>query len=77
MPVTKILGEAPPRNLVVLPVVFEDEVKAVLELASFHRFTEIHLTFLEQLAESLKGHPHFMMPDGSIEIVEMMPIPGM
>jgi hypothetical protein len=31
----------------------------------------------EALAESLKGHPHFMMPDGSIEIVELMPIPGM
>jgi hypothetical protein len=31
----------------------------------------------EALAETLKGHPHFMMPDGFIEIVEMMPIPGM
>ncbi|HVU49236.1 MAG TPA: hypothetical protein VHL80_01040 [Polyangia bacterium] len=30
----------------------------------------------EALAEVLKGHPHFMMPDGFIEIVEMMPIPG-
>jgi hypothetical protein len=31
----------------------------------------------EALAESLKGHPHFMMPDGFIEIVEFMPMPGM
>jgi hypothetical protein len=31
----------------------------------------------EALAEALKGHPHFMMPDGSIEIVEYMPMPGM
>jgi hypothetical protein len=31
----------------------------------------------EQLAESLKGHPHFMMPEGFIDIVELMPIPGM
>jgi len=30
----------------------------------------------EALAESLKGHPHFMMPQGYIEIVEMMPMPG-
>ena len=30
----------------------------------------------EALAATLKGHPHFMMPDGSIEIVEMMPMPG-
>jgi hypothetical protein len=31
----------------------------------------------EAVAESMKGHPHFMTPDGTIEIVEMMPIPGM
>lgn len=30
----------------------------------------------EALAETLKGHPHFMMPDGSIEVVEVMPMPG-
>ncbi|HEY2407910.1 MAG TPA: hypothetical protein VGI10_18005 [Polyangiaceae bacterium] len=30
----------------------------------------------EALAESMKGHPHFMMQDGSIEIVELMPMPG-
>jgi hypothetical protein len=30
----------------------------------------------EALAETLKGHPHFMMPDSSIEIVELMPVPG-
>jgi hypothetical protein len=30
----------------------------------------------EALAEVLKGHPHFMMPDGFIEIVEIMPMPG-
>ena len=31
----------------------------------------------EALAATLKGHPHFMMPDGFIEIVELMPVPGM
>jgi hypothetical protein len=31
----------------------------------------------EAVAESLKGHPHFMMQDGAIEIVELMPVPGM
>ena len=31
----------------------------------------------EALAANLKGHPHFMMPDGTIEVVEVMPIPGM
>lgn len=31
----------------------------------------------EALAETLKGHPHFMTPDGIIEVIEIMPIPGM
>ena len=32
----------------------------------------------EALAAAMKGHPHFMMPgESSIEIIELMPIPGM
>ena len=31
----------------------------------------------EALAEVLKGHPHFMTPDSSIDVVEIMPMPGM
>jgi HAMP domain-containing protein/signal transduction histidine kinase/DNA-binding response OmpR family regulator len=47
------LGEAAPQNIVVLPVTFEGEVKAVMELASFDRFSATHLGFLEQLTESI------------------------
>jgi signal transduction histidine kinase/CheY-like chemotaxis protein/HAMP domain-containing protein len=47
------LGEAAPANIVVLPVLFEGQVKAVIELASFHRFSDIHLTFFDQLTESI------------------------
>ncbi|MEC4814311.1 MAG: response regulator [Scytonema sp. PMC 1069.18] len=47
------LGEATPLNIVVLPVLFEGQVTAVIELASFRRFSEIHLTFLDQLTESI------------------------
>jgi CheY-like chemotaxis protein/HAMP domain-containing protein/GAF domain-containing protein len=47
------LGASKPRNIVVLPVLFEGEVKAVVELASFNRYNETHLTFLDQLAESI------------------------
>jgi HAMP domain-containing protein/CheY-like chemotaxis protein/signal transduction histidine kinase len=47
------LGEAPPLNAVVLPVLFEGQVTAVIELASFRRFSEIHLTFFDQLTESI------------------------
>jgi HAMP domain-containing protein/signal transduction histidine kinase/CheY-like chemotaxis protein len=47
------LGEAPPTNIVVLPVLFEGQVKAVIELASFTPFNEIHFAFLDQLTESI------------------------
>ncbi len=47
------LGEAPPRNLIVLPVLFEGQTKAVIELASLTHFTSTHLTFLGQLTESI------------------------
>jgi hypothetical protein len=32
---------------------------------------------MEALATTLKGHPHFMTPDGFIEVTEIMAIPGM
>ena len=41
------------RSILVLPVLFEGEVKAVVELASFQRFNTNHLTFLDQLTESI------------------------
>jgi signal transduction histidine kinase/DNA-binding response OmpR family regulator/HAMP domain-containing protein len=47
------LGQAPPRNLVVLPILFEGQVKAVIELAAFEPFQAIHLNFLDQLSEGL------------------------
>lgn len=47
------LGEAKPLNIIVLPILFEHEVVAVIELASFQRFTLISLAFLDQLSEIL------------------------
>ncbi|MEH2264292.1 response regulator [Nostoc sp.] len=47
------LGESPPLNIIVLPILFETEVSAVIELASFGSFSHLHLTFLEQLSENL------------------------
>ena len=47
------LVEVPPANIIILPVVFEDQVKAVIELASFQRFNSTHQTFLNQLTESI------------------------
>ncbi len=51
--ITSGLGEAPPRNIIVLPILFEGDVKAVIELASFLPFSQIHQTFLDQLTESI------------------------
>ncbi|MEP7012176.1 MAG: HAMP domain-containing protein [Acidobacteriota bacterium] len=53
VPVSSGLFQAPPRNVIVLPVLFEDEVKAVIELASLSAFTASHLAFLEQLTASI------------------------
>jgi HAMP domain-containing protein/CheY-like chemotaxis protein/signal transduction histidine kinase len=47
------LFQAVPRNVIVLPVLFEDRVKAVIELASLSAFTASHLAFLEQLTSSI------------------------
>src|SRR6185503_16756221 len=45
--------ESAPLNIVVLPVLFEGHVKAVIELASFRHFKEVHLTLLDQLTETI------------------------
>ncbi len=47
------LVAARPQNVIVLPVLFEGEVKAVIELASLSRFTASHLALLEQLTGSI------------------------
>ncbi len=51
--ISSSLGEGTPVSIVVLPVLFEGEAKAVLELASFRHFSEIHLAFLDQLTQSI------------------------
>jgi CheY-like chemotaxis protein/signal transduction histidine kinase/HAMP domain-containing protein len=53
VPIRSGLFEAVPRNVIVLPVLFEDRVKAVIELASLSVFTASHLSFLEQLTASI------------------------
>jgi signal transduction histidine kinase/DNA-binding response OmpR family regulator len=47
------LGEAKPAHIVVLPVVFEGDVRAVIELASFTPFSATYMDFLNQLTESI------------------------
>jgi signal transduction histidine kinase/DNA-binding response OmpR family regulator/HAMP domain-containing protein len=47
------LGHAKPTNVIILPALFEDDVKAVIELASLSRFSDTHQSFLDQLMESI------------------------
>jgi HAMP domain-containing protein/CheY-like chemotaxis protein/signal transduction histidine kinase len=53
VPIRSGLFQAVPRNIIVLPILFEDRVKAVIELASLSAFTMSHLAFLEQLTASI------------------------
>ncbi|GAC1536314.1 MAG: hypothetical protein NVS2B4_16680 [Ramlibacter sp.] len=52
-PVGSGLFTAKPRNAIVLPVLFEGQVKAVIELASLGVFTDLQMSFLEQLTTSI------------------------
>ncbi|PWU20808.1 MAG: hybrid sensor histidine kinase/response regulator, partial [Bdellovibrio sp.] len=47
------LGEGTPVNIIVLPVLFEGDLKAVIELASFKPFSQNYLNFLAQLMDSI------------------------
>jgi signal transduction histidine kinase/CheY-like chemotaxis protein/HAMP domain-containing protein len=51
--VTSGLGEAPPLTIYVLPISFEGDVNAVVELASFKTFSQTQQTFLEEMINSL------------------------
>ncbi len=53
IPINSALLRVRPKNIVVLPVLFENQVKAVFELSSISSFTTSQMTFLEQLTDSI------------------------
>ncbi|MGB6541872.1 MAG: response regulator, partial [Xanthobacteraceae bacterium] len=53
VPISSALFKVAPRNNIVLPVLFENQAKAVIELASIHEFTALQTMFLEQLTTSI------------------------
>ncbi|MBV8411624.1 MAG: HAMP domain-containing protein, partial [Alphaproteobacteria bacterium] len=52
-PISSGLFQAMPKSVMVLPILFEGQVKAVIELASLSHFTELQIAFLEQLTTAI------------------------
>jgi CheY-like chemotaxis protein/signal transduction histidine kinase len=53
VPISSALLKVTPKNIIVLPVLFENQVKAVIELSSLSEFTSLEVAFLEQLTASI------------------------
>ncbi len=53
VPIKSALMQVTPRNIFVLPVLFESQVKAVIELSSLSEFTSLEIAFLEQLTSNM------------------------
>lgn len=53
--ITSGLGEASPSCLVIIPLIANGQVEGLIELASFHRFEDHHIEFLEKAADNLAG----------------------
>jgi signal transduction histidine kinase len=51
--VASAIGESRPVNVMIVPIVFEDQVLGVIEAGSLYSFTQVHRDFLEQLMEAI------------------------
>jgi signal transduction histidine kinase/HAMP domain-containing protein/CheY-like chemotaxis protein len=47
------IGEAPATSILILPIVFEDRLLGVIEVASLGTFNEVQLTFIDQFAQTI------------------------
>ncbi|MEU0244768.1 HAMP domain-containing protein [Streptomyces sp. NPDC006235] len=47
------LGEAAPTTIVIIPILFEAKLLGVIELASFSRFSDVHLAFFDQFVNTI------------------------
>jgi signal transduction histidine kinase/HAMP domain-containing protein/ActR/RegA family two-component response regulator len=63
------LGELGPTHLVVLPILFEDQVLGVLELASLHRFSDLHLTFFDRFVPTIGVTINAIMANSRTEVL--------
>jgi len=78
--ITSGLGKAPPRNLVILPLLMNEEVYGAIELASFHKLAPYQLEFLEKVAENIaatvaavkvNAHTHKLLEDSQSLAAEL------
>ncbi|MGI5380834.1 HAMP domain-containing protein [Streptomyces sp. CA-251387] len=51
--ITSGLGEAAPASVVIIPILFENTVLGIIELASFSRFSDVHLAFFDQFVNTI------------------------
>jgi signal transduction histidine kinase/HAMP domain-containing protein/ActR/RegA family two-component response regulator len=63
------LGCAAPANLLVLPLLFEDQALGVIELASVNEFTTVHLDLLEQLRETIGVNVNTILANSRTEVL--------
>jgi HAMP domain-containing protein/GAF domain-containing protein len=63
------LGESAPASVVVLPILFEDQVLGVLELASLHRFSDLHLTFFDRFVPTIGVTINAIMANSRTEVL--------
>ena len=63
------LGQSAPTRLVVLPILFEDQVLGVLELASLHRFSDLHLTFFDRFVPTIGVTINAIMANSRTEVL--------
>ncbi|MBG0564721.1 HAMP domain-containing protein [Actinoplanes aureus] len=67
--VSSSLGSAAPLQLLVLPIVVEDQVLGVIELAGMTRFTEVHRDFLNQLMETIGVNVNTMVANARTDVL--------
>ena len=51
--ITSGLGDSTPLNIMVIPLIYDEKISGVIELGSFHLFTDIELQFVEQASENI------------------------
>jgi signal transduction histidine kinase/HAMP domain-containing protein/CheY-like chemotaxis protein len=63
------LGESRPMSVVVLPILFENQVLGVLELASLHKFSDLHLTFFDRFVPTIGVTINAIMANSRTEVL--------